>query len=136
MAVAVVGFPFWSNKASGEELLAPDASFQLLKATTPATSELAMGVVAKPTKSMLIAPDEVTFRITLAECVSEPLVLVMVRVGLPSGVLELVAIVRVELAPAAIEVGLNEAVAPAGSALVMPRLTVPVNPFSAAALTV
>ena len=110
------------------------------RATTPATSELAIGVVSKPTKSMLMAPteerDAVTFRITLAECVSEPLAPVMVRVGLPTGVLELVAIVSVELAPAAIEVGLKEAVVPAGRPLVTPRLTVPVNPFSAAALTV
>jgi hypothetical protein len=62
-------------------------------------------------KSLLITlveeVEEVTFRITLAECASEPLVPVMVRVGLPTGVLEFIAIVSVELVPAAIEVGLN-----------------------------
>jgi len=99
-----------------------------------------MGVVPKPTKSMLIAPademDEVTFRITLAECTSEPLVPVMVRVELPTGVLGFVVIVNVELTPVTIEVGLNEAVAPVGSALVTLRFTVPVKLFSAAAFTV
>ena len=122
-------------------MLAPAASFQSLRATTPATSELPMGVVPAPTKSMLIALAEgevveVTFRITLAEFVREPLVPVMVRVGLPTGVLEVVAIVSVELAPAAIEVGLNEGVAPVGNPLVTLRFTVPVKPFNAATPTV
>ena len=82
-----------------------------------------MGVVPAPTKSMLIALAEgevvrgdVQNHVGGVQ-VREPLVPVMVRVGLPTGVLELVAIVSVELAPAAIEVGLKEAVAPVGSPL-------------------
>jgi hypothetical protein len=86
---------------------------------------------------MLIAlADGVTFSVTLAEFVREPLVPLMLRVGFPTGVLEVVAIVSVELAPAAIEVGLNEAVAPVGSPLVTLRFTVPVKPLSAATPTV
>ena len=66
---------------------------------------------------------------------SEPLVPVMVSVELPTGVLAVVLIVRVELAPVATEEGLNEAVAPAGSPLAL-RLTEPLKPFRAPALTV
>ncbi len=104
-----------------------------------------MGVVPKPTKSMLIAlavelePEpaaELTFRVTLAVCVKEPLVPVIVRVELPAGVLPLVATVIVELVPGAIELELNVAVAPAGIPFVTLSFTVPVNPFNAAALTV
>jgi hypothetical protein len=51
--VAVVAVPVSSTKASGEELLAPSALFQLVLATTPATSVLAIGT-SVPTKSMLI----------------------------------------------------------------------------------
>jgi len=60
---------------------------------------------------------------------------VMVSFELPTGVLAVVVIVRVELAPAVTDVGLNEEVAPAGSPLT-PRLTEPLKPFRAAALTV
>ena len=52
----------------------------------------------------------------------------MVRVELPTAVLAVVVIVRVELAPVATEEGLNVAVAPAGSPLVL-RLTEPLKPF-------
>jgi hypothetical protein len=48
VTVAVLEFPFCSTKSRREELLAPAASFQLLRATTPANSELAMGVVSNP----------------------------------------------------------------------------------------
>jgi len=99
-----------------------------------------MGVVYKPTKSMLNALGEelelLTCKVTLTECVSGPLVPVIARVELPAGVLPLVVTVRVELAPGAMEAGLNEAWAPVGRPLVTLRLTVPVNPFTAAAFTV
>ena len=66
---------------------------------------------------------------------SAPLVPVIVRVALPAEVLPVVVIVKVEFTPGAIEVGLNEAVAPAGSPLAV-RLTKPEKPFRAATLTV
>jgi hypothetical protein len=47
--------------------------FELLRATTPANSELAMGVVYQPMNSLLIVlAEKVMFRITLAEYASEP----------------------------------------------------------------
>ena len=71
-----------------------------------------------------------TLRFTFAECVSEPFVPVMVTVELPKGVVALVVIVIVEVVPGAIEAGLNETVAPAGSPLTV-RLTAPLKPFRA-----
>jgi len=79
--------------------------------------------------------DVVIFSITVTEWVSVPLVPVIESVELPMGVLPWVVTVRVELAPGAIEVGLNEGLAPLGRPLAE-RLTVPVNPFTAPTLTV
>jgi hypothetical protein len=95
---------------------------------------------SSPTKSILIAfPEEllpdVTMRTAVAVLVSEPLVPVMVRVELPMGVLEAVATVSVELAPALTEVGLNVPVALAGKPLTL-KLIVPVKPLAAVVLTV
>jgi hypothetical protein len=59
----------------------------------------------------------------------------MVSVKLPNGVLVEVAMVRVELDPAATDGGLNEAVAPAGRPLAV-RLSEPLKPFVALVLTV
>ena len=59
----------------------------------------------------------------------------MVSVKLPKGVLADVATVRVELAPAATEGGLNEAVAPVGSPLAL-KLTEPLKPLMALVFTV
>ena len=56
-------------------------------------------------------------------------------VALPAGVLLLVCTVNVELPEPVIEVGFNEAVAPAGTPLT-DKFTVLVNPFSATSLTV
>jgi len=99
-----------------------------------------MGVVPKPTKSMLIAAvvvaAEVMLRSMLEDAVSKPLVPVVVMVRLPAGVPAAVDTVRIELAPGAMEVGLREAVTPVGSALVTLKFTAPVNPLSAAALIV
>ena len=98
-----------------------------------------MGVVCKPTKSMLIAVaeevDEVTFRVTLVECVSEPLVPEMVNVGLPIGVLPLVVIVSVEDPDPVIDAGENDGVAPLGSPAVTLRFTRLLNPFNVPTLT-
>jgi hypothetical protein len=59
----------------------------------------------------------------------------MVIVGLPVGVLAAVVIVRVELAPGAMEAGLKEEVAPVGRPEAL-KLTDPLNPFKAPTLTV
>jgi hypothetical protein len=81
VTAAAVGDPVSSARASGVELLAPLALFQLLLGTTPATSALPIGT-PKPTKSILITFVEeldVTLRVAFAECVSEPLVPVIVK---------------------------------------------------------
>ena len=77
----------------------------------------------------------VTFKVTVAVCVSEPLVPVIVNTGLPTGVPDVVAIVSVEEPEVTIEVGENEDVAPVGMPLTF-RLTVPLNPLSAPTFTV
>ena len=73
-------------------------------------------------------------RVTLAVFVSEPPVPVMVKAKLPGGVLLAVVIVNVELLPALTEVGLNVAVALAGSPLTLKPIE-PVKPFIAPVLT-
>jgi hypothetical protein len=131
-----VGVPVSSTRASGAELLAPVAAFQLLLATTPATSEAAIGT-SVPTKSMLITfvdePAVVTLRIAVAECVSEPLVPVMLSVELP--VVAPVMMLSVEVPEVVMEAGENVGVAPTGKP-VADKLTAPVNPLSAATVTV
>jgi hypothetical protein len=64
-----------------------------------------------------------------------PLEPATVNVEVPNGVLADVVIVKVELAPAAIEAGLNEAVAPVGKPLAL-TVTVPLKPLIAVSLTV
>src|SRR5438477_9928605 len=61
----------------------------------------------------------VTVRVTAVECVALVPVPVMVTVYVPGGVVPAVAIVIVELLPAATAVGLNDAVAPAGRPLAL-----------------
>jgi len=77
----------------------------------------------------------VTFKVAVTVCVKEPLVPVMVIVGLPIGVLDVVVIVRVEVVPGVMGVGLNEGVAPVGRPEAL-RLTEPLKPFKALTLTV
>ena len=108
-------------------------------ATTPATSELAIGVPI-PTKSMLITPLEpppataaFTTRDTVVVCVVEPLIPVIVSVKLPVGVLAAVVTVSVELVPAVIDVGLNEEIAPVGKPLALSATLLP-KPFRALTL--
>lgn len=135
--VAAVALPVESIKANGVELLAPTASFQLLFGTAPATSVLAMGV-PRPTKSILMTlmeELEVTFSVTLAECVSDPLVPVIVIMGLPVGVLAVVVMVSVELPDVVMYVGAKEGEAPVGKP-VAAKLTWPLKPFRAATFTV
>jgi hypothetical protein len=139
LTVAVVAAPVSSTSPIADELLAPLATFQLLLATTPATS-LAPIVVPVPTKSMLMVfPVDplpvVTVSVTVALCVSDPLLPVIVNVALPAGVLDVVFTVSVELFPGVIDVGLNVPVAPVGKPLTF-RLTALLNPFSAPTLTV
>jgi hypothetical protein len=142
VTVAVVAVPVLSTKESGELLTAPVASFQLLSGTTPACSALPIDV-PNPTKSMLIAlldppeppPDAVTLSGTVAVCVSVPLVPVIVSVTLPAGVLDVVVTVSVVFPGALTVLGLNVPTAPVGNPLTV-KLTVPLNPFTAPALTV
>jgi hypothetical protein len=77
----------------------------------------------------------VTFKVTGVECESEPLEPVIVIVGFPGGVLVVVVTVSAEFTPGVIELGLNEAIAPAGNPLAL-KLTEPVKPLRAAAVTV
>ena len=58
---------------------------------------------------------------TVAVCVREPLVAVSVTVELPTGVLPVVVIVRVDVPEVVTDVGLNDAVAPVGSPLALIR---------------
>jgi hypothetical protein len=87
---------------------------------------------------MLIAAgpeDEVITSVVVAECVRDPLVPVTVSVELPGGVLPVVLIVRVDVPEPVTDVGLNDAVAPAGNPLA-PRVTAALNPFRAMTETV
>jgi len=77
----------------------------------------------------------VTVRVTVAVCVSVPLVPVIVIVEFPAGVILLVVIVSVEFPEVLTDVGANVAVAPVGKP-VAARLTVPAKPFSAPIVTV
>ena len=77
----------------------------------------------------------VTFKETVAACVSEPLVPVIESVDPPTGVLDAVATERIELAPGPIADGLKEAVVPAGNPLTLSP-TFPVNEPTAPTFTV
>ena len=76
-----------------------------------------------------------TVSVTVVECVRLPLVPVIVSVGLPAGVLLLVCTVSVALPDPVTVLGLNVPVAPLGNPLT-PKLTAPLNPFSAPTFTV
>lgn len=96
----------------------------------PGTTEAELGAIASE------KPAAVTVRVTVAVCVSVPLVPVMVIVELPPGVVPAVVVmVRVEVPDVVIEAGENVAVAPAGRPPA-DRLTVELNPLSAPVVTV
>ncbi len=99
-------------------------------ATPPGFTEKELGDAAS-----VKSGGPVTFSVTVAVWTSEPLVPVIVSVGLPVGVLLVVVTVSVEDPDPLTDVGENDAVAPLGRPLAL-RLTVPVNPFSAPTLTV
>ena len=120
--------PAWSNKANGLVLVVPLASFQFNCATTPATSELAIGV-PWPTNLMPMMLF-VTVRVILVVCVKLPLVPVMVSVEVASGVVALVVTVNVELPDPVTVAGEKLHVAPLGSPLAL-SVTTPLNPFNA-----
>jgi hypothetical protein len=135
VTVAPVLFPFRSNKAKGVVLVVPFAGFQCDCATTPATSVLAIAV-PWPTNWMPIADSAfVTVSVTLVVWVRVPLVPVMVSAYVPTGVVELVVTVRVELPVPVTVAGEKLAVAPAGNPLAL-SVTTPVNPFTAPTLAV
>jgi hypothetical protein len=79
--------------------------------------------------------DPVTLNGTVLVCVSVPLVPVIVKVALPTGVLDAVVTVSVALPGVLIELGLNVPTAPASNPLTA-KFTVPLNPFTAPVLTV
>src|ERR1700676_451424 len=139
VTVAVVALPVSSTSPSGEVLLALLASFQLLFAITPAVS-LAPIAGPLPTNLMLIAfvaepPDALTARVTVAVCVSAPLVPVIVNVELPASVLEAVVTVSVEFPLPLRVVGLKAALAPIGRPLTL-NPTEPLKLFSAPTVVV
>jgi len=77
-----------------------------------------------------------TASVTVALCASVPPVPVTVNVEFAPGVAAVVVTVMVEVpAPPVMVAGLNEAVAPPGRPLTV-GVTVPVNPFTAATVTV
>ena len=71
-----------------------------------------------------------TFRLTVADCASGPLVPVIFREKVPTGVFFMVDTVTVELPDPVTEVGLKVAVASAGKPLTL-NATTPLNPFTA-----
>jgi hypothetical protein len=76
-----------------------------------------------------------TTNVAVVECARVPLVPVMVSVEVPTGVVLAVVTVSVEVPLPLIVAGEKLAVAPVGNPLA-PRVTVPVNPFSAPTVTV
>jgi hypothetical protein len=84
-------------------------------------------------KSAMVAAE--TTREVVVECVRVPLVPVMVSVEVPTGVVLAVVTVSVEVPLPLIVAGEKLAVAPVGNPLA-PKVTVPVNPFSAPTVTV
>jgi hypothetical protein len=76
-----------------------------------------------------------TTREVVVECVRLPLVPVRVSVEVPTGVVLAVVTVSVEVPLPLIVAAEKLAVAPVGNPLA-PRVTVPVNPFSAPTVTV
>jgi hypothetical protein len=71
-----------------------------------------------------------TTSVTVVLCVKLPLVPTMVRINVPAGVDALVVTVMVDEPDPAIDGGLNEALAPAGSPLAL-NVTAELNPFDA-----
>jgi hypothetical protein len=88
---------------------------------------------------MLIRPEEPTtvviVRFTVTVFVNPPLVPVIVNVELPTIAPLVVVTVSVELPAPVTDAGLNTPVAPVGSPLT-PRVTTPLNPFTAPTFTV
>jgi hypothetical protein len=78
----------------------------------------------------MVKSELVTLSVTVAVCVSDPLVPLMVRTGLPAGVEADVVTVMVDVPEPVTEAGLKDAVAPAGKPVAL-RATTPVKPFCA-----
>jgi hypothetical protein len=83
--------------------------------------------------TLLDDPAVVTLRIAVAECVTEPLIPLMLRVEVP--VVDPVTMLSVEVPEVVTEVGEKVGVAPEGKPAT-DRFTVPVNPLSGAIVTV
>jgi len=135
----------------GEKLaVAPVGSPLALNVTTPPNPfnapMLAVYVVALPTFTVCVLglADIVksggggcvfTTKLTVVECVKVPLVPVMVKVEVPTGVPPVVVTVNVELPAPVTVVGEKLAVAPVGSPLALNAME-PEKPDNAAVLTV
>jgi hypothetical protein len=128
LADAPVGAPL-ADRATWSEN--PKRAFKLTVyvALPPGLAEELLG------EAVTVKSGPATFRVTLVECVSEPLVPVIVRVDVPIGVPAPVVIVRTELPDVLIEVGLKDGVAPDGRPVAV-SATLPLNVPSAPTLTV
>jgi hypothetical protein len=76
-----------------------------------------------------------TFRLTVVDSESGPLLPIMVRLNVPVGVCLVVETVKTEFPPPVIEVGLKVPVAFAGKPLTL-KVTAPLNPFTGVATAV
>jgi hypothetical protein len=145
-----VEFPVPVTVAGEKLAVAPVGSPLALSVTTPANPfsapTLAVYVVALPaiTVCVLGLPDTVksggggcalTTKLTVVVWLSAPLVPVIVKVDVPSGVLPLVVTVNVELPVPVTVAGEKLAVAPAGSPLALKAME-PEKPAFAVVLTV
>ena len=88
-----------------------------------------------PGETATLKSGATTLSEALAECVSDPLVPVMVKLELLAELLGVVVTVRVLVTGPLIDPGEKEGVAPAGKP-VAAKFTVPVNPFRGVMLTV
>src|SRR3981081_301561 len=90
--------------------------------------------VSKPPLTITVADGGLTTRVTPALWLRLPLVPVMVMANEPVAAVDVVLTVSVDVPLPLTEVGLNEPEAPAPNPAAL-RLTVPVNPFTAATVT-
>jgi hypothetical protein len=122
------GSPVADNVTASAKPLSP-LTATVYELASPGFTEAVIGV------GDIVKSGPETTSVTFVECVSDPLVPVIVIVELPMGVPLVVVTLNVEL-PAVVMVGFEkEAVAPAGSPLAA-SVTVPLNPPSAPAFTV
>ena len=96
---------------------------------------LPVATVVDPGDALMLKSGAIAVSVTVAVCVSDPAVPVMVIVELPGGVALVVVMVRVEVPDVVTDAGANVAVAPVGRPEAA-RLTAPVKPLRAPIVTV